>query len=286
MLDNKPLLIAIVVVGVLLAVVIFFMVSGGGEEPATVAETVEIPAPAPQPEPEPEPIVEPEPEPEPEPQPEPEPEPVVTEPEPEPEPSFVLPLLEDSDQLVRDGVVSLTRHEGINMWLGTSNLIRKAVVVADNVSNGSIPRQPLAFLMPEDPFLVQQISEDVYEIDAASYRRYNRMTDIFVSIDSRRAAEFYGLTQPLFQEAYRELGYPDGDIDEVIFKAIGRLLETPVFDTSPRLVRPVVMYEFQDERLENLSGAQKQLIRMGPRNTRLIKEKLADFARELRLVTE
>ena len=30
---------------------------------------------------------------------------------------FVLPLLDDSDQLIRDGVVSLTRNERINFFL-------------------------------------------------------------------------------------------------------------------------------------------------------------------------
>jgi hypothetical protein len=68
----------------------------------------------------------------------------------------------------------------------------------------------------------------------------------------------------------------------VIFTAIGRLLETPVIDRPIRLVRPVVMYRFEDPKLETLSAAQKQLIRMGPDNTRAIQTKLGEMARELR----
>jgi len=121
-------------------------------------------------------------------------------------------------------------------------------------------------------------------MDDASYDRYNTVTKIFVSIDSKRAAEFYALLRPLFQKAYDELGYPDKDFDQVIFKAIGRLLETPVIDHPIRLVRPVVMYRFADPKLEALSAAQKQLIRMGPKNTKAIQAKLSDLAIELRSV--
>lgn len=272
---NKPLVIALAAVAVLIVIIIGFLVGGGEEEPAPVQETVEIPEPEPAPPP-----------PEPEPEPEPVPEPVVEEPEPDPEPAFVLPRLEDSDPLVRDGVVSLTRHEGINRWLGTSDLIRKSVVVADNVANGSIPRQQVSFLAPADPFKVRQVGDGVYAMDPASYDRYDRMTDIFASIDAQRAAEFYELLQPLFQSAYDELGYPDGEIDTVILQAIGRLLETPVLDQPPELVQPVVMYEYRDPRLENLSGAQKQLLRMGPDNTRRIQDKLRELASALRSVMD
>ena len=38
------------------------------------------------------------------------------------------------------------------------------------------------------------------------------------------------------------------------------------------------MYAYDDERLESLTRAQKQLLRMGPRNVRIIKEKLRAIA--------
>ncbi len=53
---------------------------------------------------------------------------------------------------------------------------------------------------------------------------------------------------------------------------------------APRLVQPVVMYEYEEERLENLSAAQKQLLRMGPQNTQMIQNKLSEIAIELRSV--
>jgi hypothetical protein len=268
--DNKPLFVALLVVGALLVGGLVFWIAGGSRSD-TVTESVAIPAP-------PMHVVTPPPLPESEP----DTDSVAAIPAAEPE--VDLPSLDDSDQLVRDGIVNLTRDEGIHGWLGSGELIRKAVVLVDNVANGSIPRQQVAFLAPVGPFIATQVADDVYVMSEASFQRYDKVTAIFVSIDSRRAAEFFVLIKPLFQHAYDELGYPNRKFDEVIFQAIGRLLETPVMTSPIRLVRPVVTYEYEDPRLESLSAAQKQLLRMGPKNTRLIQTKLGEIAIELRSI--
>ena len=44
------------------------------------------------------------------------------------------------------------------------------------------------------------------------------------------------------------------------------------------------MYRFEDPQLESLSPIQKQLVRMGPQNSRVIQAKVGEMARELRRV--
>jgi hypothetical protein len=56
------------------------------------------------------------------------------------------------------------------------------------------------------------------------------------------------------------------------------LLSTPTVDGSERLKPKGIGYGYADERLESLTPAQKQLLRMGPRNVRVIKTKLRDIA--------
>lgn len=274
--DNKPIVLTFVAVVVaIIAMIAYFYFSSEPEQ--SVTESIEVPAMiVEKPElPAPEPVIEiPEPEIDLPPV-----EEAVAEPE---EPVFVLPLLDDSDALARDGVVSMTRHEGINLWLASNQLIRKFVAFVDNIAHGQVAKEPVRSLAPEGPFLARKIGEEQYVIDPASYDRYNLFTEVAISVDSRRAAEFYVLLRPLMQSAYSELGYGDKSFDEVVFQAVGRLLETPVLDGQVRLVRPVVMYKFENDDLEALSPAQKQMIRMGPRNTRLLKEKISEVARELR----
>ena len=45
-----------------------------------------------------------------------------------------------------------------------------------------------------------------------------------------------------------------------------------------QLVRPSIMYLYADTSIENLQEVHKQLIRIGPDNTILLKAKLREFA--------
>ena len=66
-------------------------------------------------------------------------------------------------------------------------------------------------------------------------------------------------------------------------KAIRHLLATP--DPGAALaVRPAVKsWKLADPRLEALSPAQKQLLRMGPENVKKIKQKLRELAEAMNL---
>jgi hypothetical protein len=270
---NKPIVIMFIIVLVVIVGVVSYFVTTSKADPQVV-ERIEIPKVE-------EPI-------KPESLPEPEPEllvlPFIDVATQEETPNFVLPLLDDSDQLIREGVVSVTRHEGVNTWLAPNQLIRKFVAFTDNVARGQVAKEPVRSLAPEGPFLVQKIDEKTFELDHASYIRYTPFVEIAVSVDAKRAAEFYFLLRPLFQVAHAELGYGNQVFDDVMFQSIGRLLETPRIEGQVRLVQPVVMYKFEDAKLESLSAAQKQLIRMGPKNTRLLQVKIREIALELRAI--
>ena len=273
--DNKPIVIIFIIVLVAIIGVASYLLTNSKPEPE-VMEKIAIPEaveriksePLPEPEPEREPLTAR----------------VVEVPVEDESLDFVLPLLNDSDELIRDGVVSLTRHEGVNAWLAPNQLIRKFVAFTDNVAHGQVAKEPVRSLAPEGPFLVHKIDEKTFEVDHLSYGRYTPFVKIAVSIDARRAAEFYHLLRPLFQIAYAELGYGSQTFDDVMFQSIGRLLETPMIEGQIRLVQPVVMYKFEDPKLESLSAAQKQLIRMGPENTRLLKAKISEISLELRTI--
>jgi hypothetical protein len=103
------------------------------------------------------------------------------------------------------------------------------------------------------------------------------------AIDAPGAARLYGLLKPLIEEAYREIGGPERSFDATLTRAIRRLLATPIADT-PAAIEPYgATYRFADEQLEALSQAEKQLVRMGPRNARVVQAKLREIARALGL---
>ena len=63
----------------------------------------------------------------------------------------------------------------------------------------------------------------------------------------------------------------------MLLSAIDELLDTPEVPVPIEVYSDSVMYKYTDERLENLDGPQKQLLRTGPDNMRRIKAKLREI---------
>jgi hypothetical protein len=162
-------------------------------------------------------------------------------------------------------------------WLPTNGLIRNFTVVVANIADGATPARHLKVLRPSSPFRIVQSGADA-SVDPRSYDRYAVIADAIASVDPVRAAKLYATLKPRIEEAHRDLGSPDQSFDRTLERAIVALLDTPVVDGPVRLKPKGIGWAYADERLENLTGAQKQLLRMGPRNTRTIKARLRDIA--------
>jgi len=217
------------------------------------------------------------------------PEPAVPEPAVAPAPEPVapkstpapLPALDASDPLVRETAHTLSGRPELTRWLSPSELIRRFVASVDNVAEGRSPREQLGSLWPSEKFSVVGEDAESLTTDPAAYSRYDTLTNVFVSIDSRAAVRAYERLRPLFEEAYRDLGYPDRSFDDALHAAIDELLAAPVVVGEPLLTPEVISYAYADEDLESLSAAQKQLLRLGPANAPRIQRKLREVAREL-----
>jgi DUF3014 family protein len=188
-----------------------------------------------------------------------------------------LPPLGETDPIVRELVGKLSSHPKVAAWLATDQLLRNFTVVLINIADGRTPAQHLRAVRPVGEFVVSEDGE-VASIDPRSYKRYDGYADAVGALDARGTAELYSTLKPRIQDAYRELGQPDADVDATFRKAIIHLLETPVVEGDVRLAPKSVTYEFEDPKLRSLSSAQRQFLRMGPRNVRIIKAKLREIA--------
>jgi len=188
-----------------------------------------------------------------------------------------IPPLDASDSVVRSLVQALSESPAVMAWLPTNGLIRNFTVVVANIADGATPAKHLKNLRPGSPFRVVERGGDTY-VDPRTYDRYNVIADAVTSIDPAAAAKLYGTLKPRIEEANRELGVQNASFDRTLTRAIVALLETPVLDAPPRLKPKGIGYAYADERLENLTAAQRQLLRMGPRNARVIKARLREIA--------
>ena len=195
-------------------------------------------------------------------------------------PSRELPPLDVTDPLVRELLAMLSSRPELATWLATDGLIRNFVASVDAVANGATPTAQLRRLAPARPFTTDRRG-DRFVIDPRSYARYDGIAATVASLDAEALARVYATLRPRMQEAYQELGYPDGDIDRAVERALARLLDTPIVGEDAEVHPAPVLYQFSDPAIERLSAAQKQLLRMGPRNQRVIQDKLREVGQAL-----
>ena len=185
-----------------------------------------------------------------------------------------------SDALVRQLAAELSSHPTLARWLMTDYLIRRFVTAVDLIVKGDNPRRPMDFIEITGDFPVLE-SEGLTYLDPAGYERYNQTAGVIASLDARGCATLYKQLRLPINQAYREMGYPNEDFNAVLKKAILDLLATPVIEDRIYLKRDIVTYLFVDPELEELSSAQKHLLRMGPENIRTIQTKLREIAERL-----
>jgi hypothetical protein len=188
--------------------------------------------------------------------------------------------LDKSDDLVRKLVEELSSNPGLARWLVSENLIRTFVSIVDVIANGGSPRRLIDSIQIEGDFQVSQTEGRLF-INPRSYRRYDRIADIIASLDTDGCVKLYKQLRLPIRQAYRELGYPEGDFNVTLKRAIQALLETPIVEDRIYLGKDVITYTIADPKLERLSPAQKHLLRMGPDNMRAIQAKLQEIAQAM-----
>jgi len=196
----------------------------------------------------------------------------------EPGDAIDLPPLEQSDAVVRSLVEKLSSHPVVAAWLTTNGLIRNLTVVIANIADGETPAKHLRPLKLSGDFATKT-SRGLMFIDSSSYHRYDGIAAAVGALDARGVARFYATIKPRIDDAYHELAGSDPDFDRTVERAIVVLLRTPVVDDDVQLQSTSkVTYAFAKPEFQDLSAAQRQFLRMGPQNVRLVKAKLRQVA--------
>jgi Protein of unknown function (DUF3014) len=192
-----------------------------------------------------------------------------------------LPSLNDSDEFVFDGLRTLSNGMALIRVLADEQLIRSIVVFVDNISRGEFPQTGLPYKRMGQEMPVRNIDANLFVMEDSAHDRFNQVIDTFVAVDTDQALMLYRTMQPLFQQAYAEIGYRNANFDDTLRSAINNVLRAPNVEGPYQLVKPSVMYLYADANIENMEEMQKQLIRIGPENTAKLKDKLRQFSSQL-----
>ena len=187
-----------------------------------------------------------------------------------------LPPLAESDSYFALALVDLFGPD-IEPLLADEALIDKTVATVDNLTRGRVAEKirPLGRL-PGNFVVTAAGDTGPFYLSPENYSRYDVLVNMLSGADLDELVATYRRFYPLLQEAFTQLGYPDGYFNDRVVAVIDHLLATPEPAEPIRLLQPHVLYEFADPQLEALSGGQKLLIRMGPDHISQVKAVLTE----------
>jgi len=266
--DDKanPIILAILFAGIL-ATLAFILITGDYGESEVPEQTAEI-APVdiemvPAPEPEPDPIEE-------------EVAEVAEEVLPELPPEATV-TEETADAYAREIIESVNGGKALAQFVAGDYIVERAVAIIDALRRGEVPYKLLPVGRPSKPFL---ISDDGLRVtmDPSSFNRYDVFAQWVNGIDVLAIVELLNEYEQIATEALSRMGVGDFDIRSAVLAATTEILATPIAPESAELMKREANWVYMDPELEALSSLQKQVLRMGPKNSEIIQAK----ARELR----
>ena len=192
-----------------------------------------------------------------------------------------LPALGDSDKPLRDALAGVIPPASLEQYFLLDGLVRRVVATVDALPRRTtVPQRVLPVKPVPGPFATVGQAEGllIAPQNAARYAPFVRLAE---SVDTGKLVAVYVRYYPLFQQAYVELGYPNGYFNDRLIAAIDDLLEAPDAAGPVPLTQPKVLYAYADPELEALSAGQKTMLRMGNENATRVKAKLRDIRRAL-----
>ena len=207
-----------------------------------------------------------------EPLPEPQPEPLA-EPLPEPDP---LPKLEESDDAVRDAIADIPLGTAGQQYLLPGNIIERSTSVVYLMAEGEVPYKLLPIARPKGAF---PITDDGLQVtaDPAGYARYDALAKWLESLDVDALISALDWLLPLFRETWSFYGESESSFDQTVLNTLDLIIYTPEVDVSEaRLYLKEAVWLYEDPTIEDLAPMQKQVLRMGPTNASIVKDKAGE----------
>lgn len=187
-----------------------------------------------------------------------------------------LPSLPESDETLQELLTRTLDDQKLLSLLHLKNFIQRFVVTIDSLPEKQISQHHLPVAPPKGKFLV--VGGSISPDNAKRYSPYIQLADY---LGTEQVISIYVHFYDLFQEAYRELGYPKKYFNDRFVEVIDHLLDTPEIKDPIGVIQPLIVYKYTNPVLENLSAGQKLMLRMGSENRTKTKEILRNLRKRL-----
>ncbi|MCP3429034.1 DUF3014 domain-containing protein [Opacimonas viscosa] len=200
-------------------------------------------------------------------------EPVQVE-EPSPEP------LDVSDLAVKQSILAITQMPVLSTILINEGILDKVVATVLNTAENKISANTSLATAPSEAFSVFKQAGRLY-IEPSAFTRYNVYAQTFAEVETDNLIALLDQYEPELVNKFTEIAPPGMTFHDAVLAAINVLLDTPIIKLPVEVSTNRAMYEFTNPQLEALSPPQKQLLRMGPYNVRIVKRKLRELREAL-----
>jgi hypothetical protein len=191
-----------------------------------------------------------------------------------------LPPLKESDSTALAALADLFGSKAVKQFFLPQEVIRRIVVTID-----SLPREVVSAQLQPTTRVGGQLRTagkgQTLTLSKANYKRYAPFIRLADTVDAKTFSATYVSLYPLFQEAYRGLGYPNGYFNDRFVEVIDHMLEAPQSEGPIALIQPHIFYKFADPELQSLSAGHKLMLRIGNENAERVKKKLREIRAEL-----
>jgi hypothetical protein len=182
-----------------------------------------------------------------------------------------LPALEHSDPEVRSTLADVLPPLAQPV-LAPEDLLRRAVSLVAGFARGRVLRDKLPLPGAGGKLLVMERGDRLY-LAEANFSRYDALADAVAGLEAEALARWFGRYEPLLAEAWQELGAGTGDVRGALIAGLDIAIAAPDLQGEIELVQPAVFYRYADPALEALPDVQKLLIRMGPANRQVLRQR-------------
>jgi len=192
-----------------------------------------------------------------------------------PEPAAAVPL-DASDAAILAALAAVFGDATFDSYVARDSVIRRIVATIDNLPRATAPPAQWP-VKPASGTLATEASDGRITLAANNRLRYAAYVRILESLDRDRFVAFYRRYYPVFQQAYRDLGFPEGRFNDRAVEAIDVLIATPSLPEPLALAQPKVFLQYEDRGVEALPAGQKLMLRIGASNAARVKAKLVEI---------
>lgn len=195
-----------------------------------------------------------------------------------------LPSLDHSDDNFKESVENVS--PGLVHWFNIKDVIRKYIILINDISQNQILFKHRDFLNIPQKIVVKKDRLGLY-LAKESYKRFDHFANAISSIDIKKGIRLYLTFRPLFKQIYNEFSYPpEYRLEDIFLKAAANVINAPSIETRIALTKYPNKYKFADNNLESLNNIEKQMLRMGPKNTKKIQSKLRQLIEAFTVLDE